>query len=147
MQVRSSSSCLEDDTHTREANALVEKQRGQMITQHKNLCPWRDRQCDCMCCPLLVLVCIADGHILVSIYTVQIKAPGVLARELKARSLALDPLLKDVNIQHPLVSVPTVTYRGDVAEARHRPPLTLGPSRRSLKRSRFRQHHYRQCLK
>ncbi|KAG2036844.1 C3HC zinc finger-like-domain-containing protein [Suillus americanus] len=73
------------DGMTREAaNALVEKQRNQLVEMHKDGCPWRTRQCDS------------------SIYRVPLQAPAVMARDIKSNALALELLLTDVVMKHPL---------------------------------------------
>ncbi|KAG0705744.1 C3HC zinc finger-like-domain-containing protein [Suillus ampliporus] len=73
------------DRMTREAaNALVEKQRIQLVEMHKDGCPWRTRQCDS------------------SIYRVPLQAPTAMARDIKSNALTLEPLLTDIVIKHPL---------------------------------------------
>ncbi|KAI0359997.1 zf-C3HC-domain-containing protein [Trametes cingulata] len=75
------------DGMTREAaNALVEKQRVQLVEAHKDGCPWKTRQCD-------------D-----SIYHVPLQAPLATIRDIKARAVALDTVMHGVEIKHPLTA-------------------------------------------
>ncbi|KAL5526441.1 hypothetical protein ACEPAF_8164 [Sanghuangporus sanghuang] len=70
------------------ANALIEKQRVQLVQMHKEGCPWRARQCD-------------D-----SVYCIPLKAPSAHSKEIKSNALALDDkkALDGVDIRHPLTS-------------------------------------------
>ncbi|KZV68203.1 zf-C3HC-domain-containing protein [Peniophora sp. CONT] len=68
------------------AASLVKKQQAQLVEGHKDGCPWRARQCD------------AD------VYRIQLLAPAMMAKDIKARALQLEPLLEDIEIKHPLVS-------------------------------------------
>ncbi|RPD75284.1 zf-C3HC-domain-containing protein [Lentinus tigrinus ALCF2SS1-7] len=73
------------DGMTREAaNALVEKQRAQLVENHKDGCPWKTRQCD-------------D-----SIYHIPLQPPLTTIREIKARAILLDAVMQGVAIKHPL---------------------------------------------
>ncbi|KAI0705782.1 C3HC zinc finger-like-domain-containing protein [Cerioporus squamosus] len=73
------------DGMTREAaNALVEKQRAQLVENHKDGCPWKTRQCD-------------DA-----IYHIPLQAPLTTIREIKARAILLDSVMQGVTIKHPL---------------------------------------------
>ncbi|KAI9000613.1 zf-C3HC-domain-containing protein [Trametes punicea] len=75
------------DGMTREAaNALVEKQRAQLVEAHKDGCPWKTRQCD-------------D-----SIYHVPLQAPLATIRDIKTRAIALDTVIQGVQIKHPLTA-------------------------------------------
>ncbi|TFK84267.1 zf-C3HC-domain-containing protein [Polyporus arcularius HHB13444] len=75
------------DGMTREAaNALVEKQRAQLVHNHKDGCPWKTRQCD-------------D-----SIYHIPLQAPLTTIREIKARAILLDSVMQGVAIKHPLTA-------------------------------------------
>ncbi|EIW57429.1 zf-C3HC-domain-containing protein [Trametes versicolor FP-101664 SS1] len=75
------------DGMTREAaNALVEKQRVQLIEAHKEGCPWKTRQCD-------------D-----SIYHVPLQAPLATIRDIKSRAVILDTVMSGVEIKHPLTA-------------------------------------------
>lgn len=86
------------------ANALVEKQRVQLVDQHKSGCPWKTKQCDGWSCnyyripPRLT-------YIVASIYRVPLQTPAVMIREVKARADKLESVLENVQIKHPLVSV------------------------------------------
>ncbi|KAH8100048.1 zf-C3HC-domain-containing protein [Cristinia sonorae] len=68
------------------ANVLVEKQRQSLVDNHKDGCPWKKRQCD------------------PSIYRVPLYAPVAMTRELKSRAEKLTPLLKGVEIRHPMTA-------------------------------------------
>ncbi|KAI0649379.1 zf-C3HC-domain-containing protein [Trametes meyenii] len=75
------------DGMTREAaNALVEKQRVQLVDAHKEGCPWKTRQCE-------------D-----SIYHVPLQAPLATIRDIKTRATALDTVMHGVEIKHPLTA-------------------------------------------
>ncbi|KAI1797254.1 zf-C3HC-domain-containing protein [Ganoderma leucocontextum] len=75
------------DGMTRDAaNALVEKQRVQLVDAHKDGCPWKTRQCD-------------D-----SIYHIPLQAPLPTIREIKSRAMLLEMVMKGVEIKHPLIS-------------------------------------------
>ncbi|KAI0749439.1 C3HC zinc finger-like-domain-containing protein [Daedaleopsis nitida] len=75
------------DGMTREAaNALVEKQRAQLVGAHKDGCPWKTRQCD-------------D-----SIYRIPLQAPLTTIREIKSRAILLDAVMGGVEIKHPLTA-------------------------------------------
>ncbi|THH13963.1 hypothetical protein EW146_g6309 [Bondarzewia mesenterica] len=66
------------------ANALVEKQRVQLVEMHKDGCPWKTRQCD------------AD------VYRILLSSPAAMAREIKTRALTLEPVLEGIDVKHPL---------------------------------------------
>ncbi|KDQ24648.1 hypothetical protein PLEOSDRAFT_1078711 [Pleurotus ostreatus PC15] len=74
------------------ANALVEKQRNQLVQSHKDGCPWKTRQCD-------------D-----SIYRIQLKPPATTVQELKSSALGLETVLQGVEIKHPLVRILSHTW-------------------------------------
>ncbi|KAI6102171.1 C3HC zinc finger-like-domain-containing protein [Pisolithus sp. B1] len=75
------------DGMTKEAaNALVEKQRASLVEMHKEGCPWKSRQCD-------------D-----SVYRVPLQSPSFTARELRTTAIALDPIVSNIVIKHPLAS-------------------------------------------
>ncbi|KAG2157936.1 C3HC zinc finger-like-domain-containing protein [Suillus bovinus] len=97
------------DGMTREAaNALVEKQRIQLVEMHKDGCPWHTRQCDS------------------SIYRVPLQAPTVMARDIKSNALSLDPLLTDVVIKHPLSASQLALLRSAIASVK--PPQAQSES-------------------
>ncbi|CAL1716608.1 unnamed protein product [Somion occarium] len=79
------------------ANALVEKQRTSLVEMHKDGCPWKSKQCD-------------D-----SIYRVPLQAPSVMAREVKTRAVKLNPVMKDVQIKHPLTSAQVQSLASAIA--------------------------------
>lgn len=66
------------------ANALVEKQKGQLVSMHKDGCPWKTRQCD-------------D-----SVYRLPVQSPPATAKEIKSRALNLQLVLDEVQVKHPL---------------------------------------------
>ncbi|KAG5652763.1 hypothetical protein H0H81_003701 [Sphagnurus paluster] len=68
------------------ANALLEKQRTSLVDMHKNGCPWRTRQCD------------------PAIYRIPLQSPSTMVKDIKINALALDPILRNVEIKHPLTS-------------------------------------------
>ncbi|OCH94420.1 zf-C3HC-domain-containing protein [Obba rivulosa] len=68
------------------ANVLIEKQRAQLVATHKDGCPWKVKQCD-------------D-----TIYRIPLQTPHAMAKEIKARALALDPVLQGVDVKHPMAS-------------------------------------------
>jgi hypothetical protein len=86
------------------ANALVEKQRIQMVDIHKDGCPWKKRQCDgefgCVDqsrTGVLLDIFPAD------VYRIPLASPVVMAKEIKTRARSLESVLKGVEIKHPLV--------------------------------------------
>lgn len=106
------------------ANALVEKQRIQLVDMHKDGCPWKKRQCD------------AD------VYRIPLAAPAVMAKEIKTRARSLEPILEGVEIKHPLSSTQLKSLLGVIASveaepsireqtgsevAREDPPITRSP--------------------
>ncbi|KAF8899913.1 hypothetical protein CPB84DRAFT_1962574 [Gymnopilus junonius] len=68
------------------ANALTEKQRVGLVGNHKNGCPWRTHQCE-------------D-----SIYRIPLHSPVTMVRDLKASAVSMDPLIKNIDIKHPLTT-------------------------------------------
>ncbi|KAF9790616.1 zf-C3HC-domain-containing protein [Thelephora terrestris] len=66
------------------ANALVEKQRGQLVSMHKEGCPWKTQQCD-------------D-----SVYRLPVQSPSATTKEIKIRALGLQSVLEEVQVKHPL---------------------------------------------
>ncbi|KZT73623.1 zf-C3HC-domain-containing protein [Daedalea quercina L-15889] len=84
------------------ANALVEKQRAQLVDTHKDGCPWKTRQCD-------------D-----SIYRIPLQAPMAMAREIKSRAAALDTVMQGVEIKHPMTSTQVQSLLSIISAARVR---------------------------
>ena len=83
------------------ANTLVEKQRTSLVEAHKNGCPWKARQCDGRNQnPKSIRSLIAT---LDSIYCTPLQSPGAMIREIKGRADAMDSVIKDILIKHPLV--------------------------------------------
>ncbi|KAK0204663.1 zf-C3HC-domain-containing protein [Desarmillaria ectypa] len=78
------------------ANALIEKQKIQLVNEHKSGCPWRMKQCDA------------------SIYRIPLQSPSILLRDIKANATSLDPLLDDVEIKHPLTSNQLTSLRSTI---------------------------------
>ncbi|KAF7312346.1 hypothetical protein MIND_00247700 [Mycena indigotica] len=80
------------------ANALVEKQRASLVDSHKNGCPWKTRQCD------------------PSIYRVPLQAPSAMIRDLKKNAVVLDPIMQQIEVQHPLSASQLEALRSAVHE-------------------------------
>ncbi|KAI0833313.1 zf-C3HC-domain-containing protein [Trametes gibbosa] len=86
------------DGMTREAaNALVEKQRTQLVEAHKDGCPWKARQCE-------------D-----SIYHVPLQAPLATIRDIKSRAVILDTVMSGVEVKHPLTTAQAQSILGIIA--------------------------------
>ncbi|KAI0635796.1 zf-C3HC-domain-containing protein [Trametes polyzona] len=86
------------DGMTREAaNALVEKQRVQLVEAHKEGCPWKTRQCE-------------D-----SIYHVPLQAPLATIRDIKSRAIILDTVMTGVEIKHPLTTAQVQSILGIIS--------------------------------
>ncbi|KIJ52508.1 hypothetical protein M422DRAFT_64965 [Sphaerobolus stellatus SS14] len=68
------------------ATSLVDKQAEQLISMHKEGCPWRTRQCD----PL--------------VYRVPLQSPANLARQIKVTATEINSVVDGINIRHPLTS-------------------------------------------
>ncbi|TFK75090.1 zf-C3HC-domain-containing protein [Pluteus cervinus] len=66
------------------ANALVEKQKAGLVDMHRDGCPWKTRQCD------------------PSIYRIPLHSPSVMVKEIKSNAIALEQILENVEIRHPL---------------------------------------------
>ncbi|KAI0058669.1 zf-C3HC-domain-containing protein [Artomyces pyxidatus] len=79
------------------ANALVEKQRLQLVEMHKDGCPWKTRQCD------------------PDVYRIPLSSPAAMARETKSRALMLESVLEDVQVKHPLTSTQVQALLATVA--------------------------------
>lgn len=62
----------------------MEKQKGQLVSIHKDGCPWKTQQCD-------------D-----SVYRLPVQSPPATAKEIKSRALGLQPVLEEVQVKHPL---------------------------------------------
>ncbi|KAH9916168.1 C3HC zinc finger-like-domain-containing protein [Fomitopsis serialis] len=84
------------------ANTLVEKQRAQLVDMHKDGCPWKTRQCD-------------D-----SIYRISLQAPAAMAREIKSRAAALNCVMQDVEIKHPMTSTQIQSLLSTISAVRVR---------------------------
>lgn len=72
---------------------------------HKNGCPWKIHQCEgtilLLSCPqLTALICTAD-----SIYRIPLHSPATMVRDLKTNAILMDPVIKNIDIKHPLVRV------------------------------------------
>jgi hypothetical protein len=88
-----------------QANTLVEKQRGQLVTMHKDGCPWKTQQCDGTVHSLPQLLDGSDVSHLDSVYRLPVQSPSAAAKEIKSRALGLEPVLEEVQVKHPLVGV------------------------------------------
>lgn len=95
------------------ANALVEKQRVQLIEAHKEGCPWKTRQCDgaSVAAPRATR---SDNVSIDSIYHVPLQAPLATIRDIKSRAVILDTVMSGVEIKHPLVSSLTLMVDANV---------------------------------
>ncbi|KAF5326765.1 hypothetical protein D9619_004476 [Psilocybe cf. subviscida] len=79
------------------ANSLIEKQRASLVDSHKNGCPWKTRQCD-------------D-----SIYCVPLLSPTALIKDVKIKAIAMDAVMKDIVIKHPLTASQLNSLRTSVS--------------------------------
>ncbi|KAH9856576.1 zf-C3HC-domain-containing protein [Lenzites betulinus] len=96
------------DGMTREAaNALVEKQRIQLVEAHKDGCPWKTRQCE-------------D-----SIYHVPLQAPLATIRDIKSRAVILDTVMSGVEVRHPLTTAQVQSILGIIASVSLPSPTVL----------------------
>ncbi|EIN09713.1 hypothetical protein PUNSTDRAFT_133486 [Punctularia strigosozonata HHB-11173 SS5] len=86
-------------------DAARRKQRLQLALMHKDLCPWKTRQCD-------------DPT-----YRIPLKPPAHMARDVKARALLLEPLLESIQIRHPLTSTPVSAHHNTLASVTVPPPF------------------------
>lgn len=87
------------------ANALVEKQRIQLVDMHKDGCPWKKRQCDGRFRATPVWPCESSDVALADVYRISLASPAVMAKEIKSRARSLESVLEGVGIKHPLVQV------------------------------------------
>ncbi|KAH9987303.1 C3HC zinc finger-like-domain-containing protein [Russula compacta] len=87
------------------ANALVEKQRIQLVDMHKDGCPWKKRQCD------------AD------VYRIPLASSAVMAKEIKTRARSLESVLEGVEIKHPLSSTQVKNLLGIIASVEAEPSI------------------------
>jgi hypothetical protein len=87
------------------ANALVEKQRIQLVNMHKDGCPWKKRQCDGGSAHPewrstgVSDLCSAD------VYRIPLSTSAVMAKEIKTRARSLESVLEGIEIKHPLVQL------------------------------------------
>lgn len=85
------------------ANALVEKQRIQLVDMHKDGCPWKKRQCDGRVThPKWPPIGVSD-HFLADVYRIPLASSAVMAKEIKTRARSLESVLEGVEIKQPLV--------------------------------------------
>lgn len=92
------------------ANALVEKQRTQLVDMHKDGCPWKTRQCDrtslfILLWPPFHAYCRGHdvGFNVADIYRIPVSSPAAMARDIKIKAIALETVLQGVEVTHPLV--------------------------------------------
>ncbi|KAJ7494638.1 C3HC zinc finger-like-domain-containing protein [Mycena galericulata] len=78
------------------ANALVEKQRVSLVDMHKNGCPWKTRQCD------------------PSIYRIPLQAPAAMVRDIKTGATVLDPIMRQMEVKHPLTANQLASLRATI---------------------------------
>ncbi|KIY66547.1 zf-C3HC-domain-containing protein [Cylindrobasidium torrendii FP15055 ss-10] len=101
------------------ANTLVEKQRKQLVSAHKDGCPWQTRQCD-------------DA-----IYRIPLQSSTSTLRDILSTAALLSPLLVDVEVQHPMTSAQLSSLHSTVksytaaAHAEGAPPLS-NPSEKAI---------------
>ncbi|KAI0042871.1 zf-C3HC-domain-containing protein [Auriscalpium vulgare] len=87
------------------ANALVEKQRGQLASMHKNGCPWKTRQCD------------------PDVYRISLSSPAAMGKEIKLRALTLESVLEGVDVKHPLNSTQVQNLLATIASIKFDEPV------------------------
>ena len=88
------------------ANALVEKQRIQLVDMHKDGCPWKKRQCGGRFTSRGPCMLISDPFFLsADVYRIPLSSPAIMAKEIKTRARSLEPVLEGVEIKHPLVKL------------------------------------------
>ncbi|THV03168.1 zf-C3HC-domain-containing protein [Dendrothele bispora CBS 962.96] len=85
------------------ANALIEKQRISLSENHKKGCPWRTRQCDA------------------SIYRIPLQSSTIMARDIRQNALAIDILLQDIEIRHPLTANQISSLQSAISSFEHSP--------------------------
>ena len=93
-----------------EASTLVEKQKGQLVSMHKNGCPWKTQQCDGEG-NLTEILAASDVSPLDSVYRLPVQSPSATAKEVKTRALDLQPVLEEVQVKHPLVRIGSPSWR------------------------------------
>ncbi|KAG8952855.1 hypothetical protein FRC03_011997 [Tulasnella sp. 419] len=71
---------------TEAANALIERQRQGLVSNHKDFCPWKKAQCD-------------D-----SVYRIPLQRPTALAKQIRARAELLSPIVRNIAVSHPLTT-------------------------------------------
>ncbi|KAG6330930.1 hypothetical protein ID866_8157 [Astraeus odoratus] len=86
------------------ASVLVEKQRVSLVEMHKDGCPWKTRQCDA------------------SIYRVPMKSPSTTASDLRTAAIALEDIVSNVAIKHPLTPSQLDSLRTAVSVTRSPSP-------------------------
>ncbi|GJJ08229.1 hypothetical protein Clacol_002438 [Clathrus columnatus] len=86
------------------AETLVEKQAAHLITNHKEGCPWRTRQCD----PL--------------VYRIPLQSPQKMAKQVKERADELDSLVEGVTVRHPLSTTQLNSFVQAVTAVVSKPP-------------------------
>lgn len=67
------------------AGKLLEQQTKGLVEMHKEVCPWRIKQCE------------------PSVYRIPLRAPGTMAKEIRDTAKELDGVMSGVEIKHPLV--------------------------------------------
>ncbi|KAG6844226.1 hypothetical protein H0H87_008674 [Tephrocybe sp. NHM501043] len=91
------------------ANALLEKQRSSLVDAHKDGCPWKTRQCDS------------------TIYCIPLLSPATMVKDIKINATVLEPLLRNIQIKHPLAST-QITSLQSTLSAITIPSDTLKPT-------------------
>jgi hypothetical protein len=84
---------------------LVQKQRSNMVTMHKDGCPWGRKQCDGMCFvwPLYKGV---EHYFVATLYTIPMSPRLEMTRNIVKAANRCRPHLHGVKIQSPLVCLP-----------------------------------------
>ena len=81
----------------------MERQKGQLVSMHKDGCPWKTQQCDGKCGESTEIPHGSDVPPLDSVYRLPVQSPSATAKEVKSRALDLEPVLEEVQVKHPLV--------------------------------------------
>ncbi|EIW84066.1 zf-C3HC-domain-containing protein [Coniophora puteana RWD-64-598 SS2] len=94
-------------------NALVERQRIGLVSNHKDGCPWKKRQSD------------------PSVYRVPLQSPAAMARTIRDMAVRLAPLVNDAIVKHPLSNSQLNSLRSTLATLPAPTLVDASESRRS----------------
>ncbi|KAJ8086875.1 hypothetical protein PM082_005700 [Marasmius tenuissimus] len=103
------------------ANALIEKQRQQLVDAHKSGCPWKTRQCNGVCHFSIVQSTMLTFRYKDLIYRIPLQSPAATVRELKTNASILDPILQSVEIKHPLTPSQLASLQAAITSAEPAP--------------------------